>query len=932
MVAAVGLCTFSQAQTRDRISTSLYNGQMVTLRGNIHSLAKPEFDLGRAESSRLIEGLSLSFRPSAAQQKDLDNFLKELGDRSSPNYHKYLTPKQFGARFGMSQNDIDTVTAWLVSKGFSNIKVSNSRNQVSFDGTINQVEAAFAVEMHNYQVDGVTHLANAGAPSVPAALSESLLQVGHLNDFSPKPRAKVKSHFTSFVSGNHFLTPGDFATIYDLQPLYQAGFDGTGQKIAVIGQTSISQTDINNFRSAAGLSASTVTIQPVPAGSKLTQCSGDEGESDLDLEWAGGIAKKATIVFVSASVDTGKTCSTRTNSVWDALQYAVDNNVAPFISISYGFCESGLPAGFPATVQSWAQQGISQGQTIVSATGDAGAADCDTGTSATQGLAVDVPAAIPEVTGAGGNEFDGDLAGAVSGTAPNTTAGATQYWGASGNGSDVASTALSYIPEEAWNDTATDIANGGGLSASGGGASTIFAKPTWQTGTGVPPDNKRDVPDVSVTASADHDGYLVCSEDNTATPCASGFRDSAGGSLEVVGGTSASAPTMAAVLAILNQSFGAAPGVGLAPVNPSLYQFATSNPSVFHDVIKGDNKVPCTAPSPNCPTGTTSIGFSTGPGYDQVTGLGSVDANALAQVWSATIPSFSISAGTFNPTSVAAGGSSTATITVAPLNGFTESVNLSCPNLPSGVTCSWNPSSVAGGNGTAQLTLNTLPDLGASTTNVTVNGTSSSRLKSSGVSLDVTATTETFSLTSQPAVSTITVKQGQTSTAVNMVVTSTSAPSFVINNGQQTAVSVMYTCVGLPSESTCNFSPSNPTNAASVTLTIATTAPTAKMQRPLDEGVKVFYAVLLPGLFGLILTVPRLRRMTAVRVFTVVGLLAVSMLWMASCGGSNNSSGPTNPGTPVGSYSITVNAKTAGSGSAPISASPALSFTLTVTQ
>jgi hypothetical protein len=390
---------------------------------------------------------------------------------------------------------------------------------------------------------------------------------------------------------------------------------------------------------------------------------------------------------------------------------------------------------------------------------------------------------------------------------------------------------------------------------------------------------------------------------------------------------------MAAVLAILNQSFGAAPGVGLAPVNPSLYQFAASNPSVFHDVTQGDNKVPCTAGSPNCPTGTTSIGFLTGPGYDQVTGLGSVDANALAQVWSATIPSFTISAGTFTPTSVAAGGSSTSTVTVAPLNGFTESVNLSCPNLPIGVTCSWNPSSVPGGNGTTQLTLNTLPDLGASTANVTVNGTSSSRLKSSAVSLDVTATTETFSLTSQPSVSTLTVKQGQTSTAVNIVVASTSTPSFLINGGQQTAVSVMYTCVGLPSESTCNFSPSNPTNASSVTLTIATTAPTAKMERPLDRGVRIFYAVLLPGLFGLVLTVPRLRKMTAVRVFTIVGLLAVSMLWMASCGGSNNSStGPTNPGTPVGSYDITVNAKTAGSGSAPISASPALSLTLTVTQ
>ena len=938
MVALVVCSSLSQAQTSDRITTSLYSGSRVPLKGNVHSLAKPEFDLGRADSSRLIEGISLVFHPSTAQQRDLDNFLKQLGDPASPNYHKYLTPRQFGARFGLSKSDIDTITAWLVSQGFNNIKVANSRNQISFDGTIAQIEAAFSVEMHNYLFNGVTHLANAGAPSVPAALAGSVLQVTHLNDFAPKPRAKVKKNLTSFVTGNHFLSPADFATIYDLQPLYSGGFDGTGQKIAVVGQSTVSTTDLNNFRRAAGLPASTVTM--TLQGGTATKCSGDEGESDLDIEWAGGVAKGAQIIFVYAGLNSGDTCTGgRVNSVWDALQYAVDHNVAPFISTSYGFCESGLGTAFAGqngTLEGWTKQAISQGQTITAASGDAGAADCDTGTSATSGLAVDAPASLPEVTGAGGNEFTGDASKCPSSGCSNNTAPADPpYWGGSGNGSDTVSTALEYIPEEAWNDTTFDLQNGGGLSASGGGASIYYSKPSWQTGTGVPSDGKRDVPDISVTASANHDGYLICSEDDDSTSCATGFRDSSAtpGNFTVVGGTSAAAPTVSAVLAILNQYFAAAPGVGLAPVNATLYQFAASNPSVFHDVIKGDNKVPCTSGTPNCPNGTTEIGFSAGTGYDQVTGLGSIDANALAQVWSVTIPSFTLAAGAFTPGSVSAGGTSTATVTVAPLNGFTESVKLSCPNLPAGVTCSWNPSSVAGGNGTAQLTVSTTPDMTASTANLTLSGTSSSRLKSSAASLSVTGTTETFSITSQPTVSTLSVAQGQTSTPINIVVTSTSTPSFLINNGQQTAVPVMYTCTGLPSESTCNFSPSNPSSAAALTLTISTTAPTAKLRLPLNRRQNTFFAVLLPGLFGVILTISsRKRLLSGTRMLLLIALLGLSTIWMASCGGSNSGGGtPSDPGTPTGTYTITVGAKTAGSGGAPITATPPITFKLTVT-
>src|SRR5581483_230704 len=271
------------AVTPDRIAGDLVSGPKVALRGNVHGMARPEFDLGRADGSRLFQGVSLAFRPSPAQQKDLDRFIAELGDPKSPNYRKYLTPAQFGERFGLSLNDIAKVTTWLYTQGFTNIRVANGRNEISFDGTLAQIESAFAIEMHNYDVNGELHLANAGEPLIPEALGRVLIGVGHLHDFAPKPRAKVQSHLTSYVSGNHFLTPADFATIYNLTPLYSAGINGTGQKIAVVGQSTVNATDLNNFRSAAGLPASTVTM--TLAGGTAAKCPGDEGESDLDIEW-----------------------------------------------------------------------------------------------------------------------------------------------------------------------------------------------------------------------------------------------------------------------------------------------------------------------------------------------------------------------------------------------------------------------------------------------------------------------------------------------------------------------------------------------------------------------------------------------------------------------------------------------------------------------
>jgi len=713
----------TQRPSTDRILRPIDSSQIAGLRGTANPLARPQFDQGRVSPERQLGRLTLMFRLSPAQQADLDELLREQQDRSSPNYHKWLTPEQYASRFGMTQNDLAKVSAWLQSQGLTVDGISRNRNEVFFSGSVGQVEYALKTEIHNYLIKGEEHFANAIDISLPAAFSSEVLGVRGLNSFSPKPRIrKPIAQFTSNVSGNHFVIPGDFATIYDVPSTY----DGTGQSIAVIGQTTISTGDIDAFRSASSLPARTSSnFQQVlaPGTGTGAACSGDETESDLDLEWSEGVAKNVTIIFVYAGLGTGtgNTCANRASNVFDAFDYAITNDVAPIISISYGNCEANLGGAsansFLLTLRAEAQEAVAQGQTISGPAGDDGAADCDTGNSATQGLAVDAPASIPEVTGVGGSEFMGDADACANATCGASGAPADPPYWSGATTANSGPTALEYIPEEAWNDTASSIANGGGFAATGGGASIVFAKPTWQTGTGVPNDGQRDVPDIALNASSAHDSYLICSQDyfsgTSAVSCAKGFRasdsnasENLNNSLAAVGGTSAGAPTFAGILALINQ---ATSSNGLGNVNPTLYTIAASSPAAFHDIITGNNKVPCTTGTANCPSGTTQIGFSAGTGYDQVSGLGSLDVSNLIASWSgnSTPPP-----GNFGVEGAASG--STATITVDALNGFAGTVNLTCTVNSGSGTCSLNPTSVdlsSATSGTSTLSVTASADL-----------------------------------------------------------------------------------------------------------------------------------------------------------------------------------------------------------------------------
>jgi hypothetical protein len=578
-----------------RIRSEIKDSKTFRLTGNTRPMLALGQDEGEVSSSLILPRMAIHFAMTSQQREDLDQLLRQQQARDSAQFHKFLTPEEYGARFGPNAEDVARVSAWLQSQGFSEIQVARSLAFISFAGTAAQAQTAFHTAIHRYRFSGETHYANASDPLLPAALEGMVESVRGLHDFRMKPHSirKLRPQFTSSISGNHFLTPDDFATIYNLQPLYQSGLDGAGVKIAVVGQSNIQLSDIRAFRTAAGLPPNDPTIVLAGTDPGIRTSSGDEGESDLDIEWAGAIARNATIVFVTATdVDT-------------SITYAIDNNVAPILTISYGLCESALSADESSTEAMQYQQATAQGMTLIVAAGDSGAAGCDTSSPARRGLSVDAPASFPSVTGIGGTALQ---------------EGSGTYWNTGNN--SYGGSVLSYIPEVVWNDSST--ANG--LSASGGGASRYNAKPAWQTGTGVPGDGMRDVPDLAFVASPNHDGLLVCSEGH----CVNGFRNT-DTTLDVVGGTSAGAPSFAGIVALLVQALGAQ-----GNINPNLYAIAARSTDVFHDITSGNNIVSCRVGTANCTAGT--MGYSADAGYDQTTGLGSVDAYHLISEWTSSTP------------------------------------------------------------------------------------------------------------------------------------------------------------------------------------------------------------------------------------------------------------------------------------------------------
>ena len=699
-----------------RIIEEIDNAQRAVIPGTHPPMARAEFDAGRLPSATPLSGMSMVFKRSAAQEADLQALLVAQQDPKSSQYHKWLTPEQFAARFGVSDADLAKVEFWLQQQGFTLEGRSPAKNRVRFSGAAAQVESAFGTEMHYYALDGTRHFAPSTDLSVPAAVSSLVESVSNLSTFRPKPHVKYRSpqmtlrpDFTSSQTGNHFLSPKDIATIYDITPAYNAGFNGSGQAIAVVGQSSIVVSDIENFQHAAGLPKKDPTQILVPSSGTAVVTSGDESESDLDLEYSGAIAPGATIYFVYVG-------SSVNFSVFDALTYAIDARTAPVITISYGSCESDLGSGEYSSMNGALAQAAAQGQTIVSADGDDGSTDCygntDQSIAAQEALAVDFPSSSQYVTGMGGTEFS------TADVAPTNTT----YW-ESANGTDIIGSAKSYIPEQVWNDDSSSS----GLSAGGGGASSLTARPSWQTGVpGIPAGNFRLLPDIALTASPNNAGFLYCSSDSKETgitgSCANGFRDSNDKNLTVAGGTSFDAPIFAGMVAIINQKLNSS-GQGVA--NPMLYSLASNSStyaSAFHDITSGSNA--CTAGTTYCGTAALTL-YSATTGYDEASGLGSLDFYNLLTAWSGLSStsgkSFTLTA---TAATVSAGSSTTSTVTATPQDGFTGTIAFTVSSSPAVANlCFSLPSLAVSGTSAASATL-TISTSSAGCANVAQVGSS----------------------------------------------------------------------------------------------------------------------------------------------------------------------------------------------------------------
>src|SRR5882757_9838705 len=905
----------AQAAVQNRIAGAVNNGSRVALPGTIGGHARNSADLGLAPPNLKLESLSLRFSMTPAQQGDLNQLLAAQLDPTSPSYHQWLTSEQFGARFGLSSSDLATVSSWLTRQGFTITSVAKSSTFITFSGTVGQVQQAFGTTIHNVSHNGEPHITNLTDPTLPSAIANVTLAVTGLNDFKLRPRSRarnltgdaVQPGFTTTVGGvtSHYIAPGDLYTIYDYPPS-SSNLTGAGITIAVMGATDLTQgnvlpdANITAFRTAAGLPAINLKLQlagttdpgfPTP--------NPDLDEAHLDVEWSGASAPGAAIVYVYGS-----------DVLANSLTTAIDASptIAPIITISYGGCESGFGASFLATYNQLLQLANVKGITVMSSSGDDGATDCDVSGIATEGLTVDFPSSSPFVTSAGGTMFSGDVSNAST------------YWNstnASNNGS-----AKAYIPEQPWNETTAS----GGLDAGGaggGGASGFFSKPAWQKGLGVPNDSSRDVPDVSLNAAAQHDGYVVCSQGS----CTNGFLAS-NGQANVFGGTSFVAPSLAGILALVEQKLGTG---ALGNIGPTLYGLANgSNPtSIFHTIQVGNNSVPCSQGTPNCPSGG-SIGYSTtgSPGYNLATGLGSLDVNMLVTNWAGATPTgtgSTIGAGltttTVTTTSqLCAVNASTLSLTAAVTGSITGTtptgtIQFLVDNKPVGT-----PQALVGGTVTFPLSTATITSGGHTVSAVYSGDGNYAGSKGTLLAADstfasvdfVSATQKDFSIT--PCTGGVTVAAGATSTGVVFTITPV--------NGFTGAVTMTAVNNNLGAF-TPSFSvtPVNITSAAGTTSFIVKASQTTAQltppkltpfQRHPPSNVP-WYAAGSGATLAcmLLLTIPRRRRWAGL----LAVVLSLAALTAVGCGGNTSTTGGSTGGgtngttnAQSGTYTFTITA------------------------
>ena len=868
VLASLFLWAAPRAQTENfpsvLITQAVDESKLVTLAGNTRPEARAKYDRGRVADNFLMKHVLLLLKRSPEQERDLEKFIDDLHDASSPVFHRWLTAAEFGERFGVAKQDRDTIKDWLRSHGFK-VNVDYPSGQlIDFSGTAGQIRETFHTEIHNLNVNGTRHIANMSDPRIPAALAPAAVGVVSLHDFRPHAMFAPRADYTVSESGTKYylVVPGDLATIYNLNPLFSEGISGQGQTIVVIEDSDVyTDADWTSFRSVFSLSSYTdgsfTQINPAPP-SGTNNCSdpganGNDREAIIDAEYASAAAPSAAIVLASCA-------NTTTFGGLIALQNLLNESSTPpaLVSMSYGECEAGNGASSNAAFSSTFQQAVAEGVSVFVSAGDHGAAACDiSDPDAIYGIAITGWGSSPYNVSVGGTDFGDTFAGT------NST-----YWTA-GN-SKTYESARSYVPEIPWNDSCASsllaefegfsqtygssgfcnsskgeanfqntVGGGGGPSAcatgtpavSGfvGGTCAGWPKPSYQSILGNPGDGVRDIPDVSLFAATGvwlH-YYPYCFSGSGGAPCTEAPVNWPG-----AGGTSFSSPIMAGIQALVNQKAGARQGnpnfvyyslaaaeygtTGDKACSSTLGKAADSS-CIFYDVTQGDNDVDCvgTQSLVDCYLPSGSIGvlstsndayqpaFATTTGWDFGSGIGTVNAYNLVNNWPA---GFTLTA---NPStlSVGQGGQETSAITITPSNGFSGTVTFTASGLPEGVTAAFTPNPSSSGT---TLTLTASATAAPGTFAVTVTGTSNSAVQTLPLSLTVTPS---FTLSAAP--STLSVVQGSQGTST---ITVTPASGF--------SGSVTLSASGLPSGVTAKFSPNPVTSTSTLTLTASATAAT----------------------------------------------------------------------------------------------------------
>ena len=673
------------------------------------SLARAEFDQGEADAATQLTNMRLVLTRSAAQQSALDSYLAQLQDKSSPNYHKWLTPQQFGQLYGPADSDIAALVAWLQSHGFTEEQISVGRTNIAFSGSVSQVEEAFHTSIHSYQTADAQFYSNTTDPQIPSALAGVVMGIAHLNTIRPRPNsvrgsvgranqqtgrsepnsipATGPSPMLTSGGDNLWIVPADAATIYDTPNALNANFSsgtsytGTGVNIGIGGDEVISASIVETYRSTF-LGSSTAPIINYCASSNScsttnlpsTGNTGDADEAYIDTELSGGLAPGATIYFYY------------NDDLNIAIEAALDANVVSIFSLSFGECEANMTGGGNAQISNYWSQAAAEGIAVTVSSGDSGSASCDGDTAkvstvARLGLSVSGYASTPYNIAVGGTDFYGLENSFSTYVSTSTgTAGAPTYY----------RTANSYIPESIWNDSTLqdnqpladnepETGKYASIVAGSGGVSNVYSLPPWQTGAGIPASvpsgvnaNARSLPDVSVMSGNGYDSatWLICDGAYPCTSISSGF-DGSGG-YDGYGGTSTAAPAFAGILAMVEQKTGSRLGQAAQELY-ALYN-GSHAASVFHDVVTGNNSVPCVSGTPNCALDSESDYFETGynalTGYDLASGLGSVDATQLVNYWNSSIGSAAATVtvnATPNPATIAQ--SVTVTISVSGSSG-----------------------------------------------------------------------------------------------------------------------------------------------------------------------------------------------------------------------------------------------------------------------